>query len=284
MSNVASDAFQRPTALAVAPNGGRRTKSDHFALPLSAAELARTAAECLAAGCAMIHLHVRDRAGHHVLEEAAYIDAIDAIRRAVGDRILIQITSESLGLYSPHVQMAVAKAVRPEAVSLALRELAPTPESEPAFGTFLEWLQREGVMPQIILYAPDEARRLADMMQRGVIPFNDLPVLYVLGRYTIDQTSRPRDLLPFLAEDMPRFGHWTICAFGRHEAACATAAALMGGHMRVGFENNLLLPDGSTAPSNAALVATCADASRALGLRLATGDDLRAAWHSVLAG
>jgi 3-keto-5-aminohexanoate cleavage enzyme len=58
----------------------------------------------------------------------------------------------------------------------------------------------------------------------------------------------------------------------------------MRGHMRVGFENNLLPPDGSTALSNAALIATCADAIRALGLHLATADDLRAAWRSMSAG
>jgi uncharacterized protein (DUF849 family) len=276
------DTFQHPTAVGVAPNGGRRTKADHPTVPLSAAELARTAAECLAAGCAMIHLHVRDRDGRHILDQAAYTDAIKAIRREVGDRIVIQITSEALGIYKPKTQMSVVKAVRPEAVSLALRELAPTAEAEPAFGAFLEWLRREGVAPQIILYTPEEAVRLGELQRRGTVPFGDLPVLYVLGRYTAGQTSQPRDLLPFLAEGMPRFGHWTTCAFGRHEAACATAAALMGGHMRVGFENNLLLPNGDTAPSNAALVAICADSVRALGLRLATADDMRTAWHAVL--
>ena len=46
--------------LTVAPNGGRKTKADHPALPLSPDELARTAAECLERGASMIHLHVRD--------------------------------------------------------------------------------------------------------------------------------------------------------------------------------------------------------------------------------
>jgi uncharacterized protein (DUF849 family) len=278
MSDSPGGSFRQPTVLAVAPNGGRRTKADHPALPLSAAELARTAAECLAAGCAMIHLHVRDRDGRHVLDQAAYEDAIGAIRKEIGDRLVIQITSESLGLYSSDLQMAVAKAVRPEAVSLALRELAPSTQDEPAFSDFLGWLRRERIVPQIILYAPEDARRLADMMRRGMVPFESPAVLYVLGRYTACQTSRPRDLLPFLADDVPQFRHWMMCAFGRHEAACATAAALVGGHVRVGFENNLLLPDGRVAPSNAALLAACSQPLRDLGLTIATADDLRSAW------
>jgi uncharacterized protein (DUF849 family) len=178
--------------------------------------------------------------------------------------------------------MAAVKAVRPEAVSLALRELAPGADAEPAFGAFLSWLRQERVVPQIILYEPEEAARLRALMRSGIVPFDDLPVLYVLGRYRKDQLSEPRDLLPFLSEAMPRFGHWMTCAFGRHEAACATAAALMGGHMRVGFENNLLLPDGSTAPSNAALIAASARTILGLGIVIAAADDLRADWNRLL--
>jgi uncharacterized protein (DUF849 family) len=244
-----------PTVIAVAPNGGRRSRADHPALPLTAAELAATAAACAEAGAAMIHLHVRDRDGGHLLDADAYREAIAAVRNAVGDRLVVQITSEALGVYSPGQQMDVVRAVRPEAVSLALRELAPDEASEPEFARFLGWLHDNHVMPQIILYTPEEAVRLADMQRRGLIPHEDIPVLYVLGRYTPGQVSAPADLLPFLAPDMPRFSHWSVCAFGRHEAACVTAAALLGGHARVGFENNLLLPDGATAGSNADLVA-----------------------------
>src|SRR5271170_4737413 len=79
--------------LAVAPNGGRKTKADHPALPLSADELARTAAECLERGASMIHLHVRDKDGGHCLDPEAYRSVIARICREVGDRLVIQITS-----------------------------------------------------------------------------------------------------------------------------------------------------------------------------------------------
>ncbi|MBX6323691.1 MAG: 3-keto-5-aminohexanoate cleavage protein [Rhodospirillaceae bacterium] len=284
MAASPQDPSSRATVIAVAPNGGRRTKWDHPALPMTAADLADTAAACLAAGAAMIHVHVRDREGRHLLDAAAYAEALAAMRAAVGSRLVLQITSESLDIYPPAAQMEVVKAVRPEAVSLALREFAPDAAAEAGFTDFLAWLRRERVVPQIILYAPEEAVRLDDMRRRGLIPFADLPVLYVLGRYTAGQTSRPAELLPFLAPDMPRFRHWMTCAFGRHEAACVTAAALLGGHARVGFENNLLLPDGSQAPSNAALVEAVATALRACGLRPARGEELREAWSTLAFG
>ncbi|WP_225767237.1 3-keto-5-aminohexanoate cleavage protein [Inquilinus sp. Marseille-Q2685] len=271
-------AERRPVAIAVAPNGGRRTKADHPALPLTPAELARVAAECRDAGAAMIHAHVRDRNGGHLLDAEAYRAAIAAIRTEVGDDLVLQITSESLGRYRPEEQMAVVREARPEAVSLALRELAPDAADEPAFADFLSWLKRERVMPQIILYAPEEAAWLDDMQRRGLIPWDEIPVLTVLGRYVAGQTSLPADLLPFLAPESPRFRSWMVCAFGRHEAACALAAALLGGDIRVGFENNLHRPDGSIAAGNADLVRAVAEPLIATGGRLADAAALRAAW------
>lgn len=269
---------RKPVAIAVAPNGGRRTKVDHPALPLTSAELARVAADCRDAGAAMIHTHVRNRDGAHLLDADAYRAAIAAIRAEVGDDLVLQITSESLGRYRPEEQMAVVRAVRPEAVSLALRELAPDAAAEPAFAEFLSWLKRERVAPQIILYAPEEVVRLAEMQQRSLVPWDEIPVLFVLGRYVAGQTSLPADLLPFLGPDAPRFRSWMVCAFGRHEAACALAAALLGGDIRVGFENNLHLPDGSVAGSNADLVRAVAEPLTRTGGSLADAAALRAAW------
>ena len=262
-------------AIAVAPNGGRKTKADHPALPLCPDELARTAAACLEAGAAMIHLHVRTPEGRHLLDAGAYRSAIDAVRRETGDGLLIQITSEALGLYSPPEQIAVVRETRPEAVSLALREIAPSPDDLPPFLDLLAWMKREAVLPQIILYEPSEAVRLAELRDRGDLPFDDIPVLYVLGRYTAGQTSAPADLLPFLAPGQPRFSNRMVCAFGRHETACLTAAGLLGANLRTGFENNTILPDGRVAAANEELVASLAAALKACGRGLADANSLR---------
>jgi uncharacterized protein (DUF849 family) len=74
---------------------------------------------------------------------------------------------------------------------------------------------------------------------------------------------------------MPRFESWTVCAFGKRETACVTAAALLGGHARVGFENNLALPNGARAASNAELVGVAAQALEAVGLETQSAEGLR---------
>lgn len=280
MTNAAR--HMKPATIMVAPNGARKLKADHPNVPLTAAELADCAAGCLEAGAAMIHAHVRRPDGRHLLDADAYQAVTAAIRGAVGDRLVVQITSEALGLYRPAEQMDVVRKVRPEAVSLALRELVPAPSDEAAFADFLLWCRAESVVPQVILYSPEEALRLADMQARGLIPWNDVPVLYVLGRYSSGQTSHPVDLLPFIGADMPWFGHWSVCAFGRHEAACVLTAAMLGGHVRVGFENNQWLPDGEPAASNADLVRTARDTMRAAGVDCCDADALRRSWADTL--
>jgi 3-keto-5-aminohexanoate cleavage enzyme len=262
-------------AVTVAPNGGRKTKADHPALPLTSDELARTAAECLERGASMIHLHVRDAEGRHCLDPEAYRATIAEICREVGDRLVLQITSESLGHYSPAEQRAAVLKTNPEAVSLALRELAPEATDERDFCLFLTKLKQMRVWPQIILYTPAEAERLGAMAKQGLIPFDRLAVLYVLGRYSLTRTASARDLLPFLAPDMTRFASWSVAAYGRRETACVTAAALLGGQVRVGFENNVALPDGARAASNADLVGAAAAALEAVGLAPQTSDALR---------
>jgi 3-keto-5-aminohexanoate cleavage enzyme len=218
---------------------------------------------------------VRDANGGHCLDPDAYRAVIARICQEVGDRLVIQITSESLGLFTPSEQRAAVIEANPEAVSLSLRELAPEKTDEKAFGAFLGKLKQMRIWPQIILYHPHDAERLGAMRKQGLVPFDRLSVLYVLGRFALTRTAIPRDLLPFIAPDMPRFESWSVCAFGRREAACVTAAALLGGHGRVGFENNVALPNGARAASNAELVGVAVRALEAVGLAAQTTEGLR---------
>jgi uncharacterized protein (DUF849 family) len=262
-----------PMILAVAPNGARKTRMDHPAVPILPAELAATAAAAQAAGAAMIHLHVRDVDQKHSLDVGAYREATAAVREAVGARMVIQVTSEAVGMFSPQDQMAMVRALQPEAVSLAIRELVPDADHENAARDFLAWLVGAGILPQYILYAPEDVERFARLQAAGVVPPGQAFLLFVLGRYTPGQRSVPNDLLPYLTaiEAWPEAARlpWAICAFGPKETACVTAAATLGGHARVGFENNLFLPSGALARDNAELVAAGAAAATAIGRPLA---------------
>ncbi|HFQ14883.1 MAG TPA: 3-keto-5-aminohexanoate cleavage protein, partial [Rhodobacteraceae bacterium] len=140
---------------------------------------------------------------------------------------------------------------------------------------FLLWLKKTGIWPQFIVYDAGDLQRLRDLHGRGLIPFERPWLLFVLGRYSGGR-SKPADLEPFLAALAPLDWPWAVCAFGPREAACMERAAGMGGHMRVGFENNLYLPDGAVAPDNAALVRLAAATAREAGRALLGASELRA--------
>lgn len=264
-----------PLILTVAPNGAYKTHAQHPALPITPETLAATARACVDAGAAMLHMHVRKPDGTHSLDAEAYRAATAAVRKAVGQEMVIQITTEAAKVYSPAAQMAVVCDVRPEAVSVGLRELRGPDVPDEMLSAFFQWLVEADIMTQVILYDEADVRDWNALRARGVIPEGKWFVLFVLGRYSVGQTSAPADLLPFLAAH-DRACPWAMCAFGTQEHACAIAAAALGGHARVGFENNLLLRDGKVAPDNAALVRQVAQGAAALNRPLATADQIRA--------
>lgn len=272
--------FPHPLLITVAPNGAYKQRSDHAALPLTSAELGQTAKQCLDAGAAMIHMHIRDAEGRHSLDVQGYRDAQQAVKAAVGDDMIIQVTSEAARVYKAPEQIAMVTALKPEAVSVGLREVDQPEIGDAGLAQFFGWLAKERVMTQVIVYDVADLQRWQALRAQGVVPDAPWSLLFVLGRYSVGQTSEPRDLLPFV---MAHTGSepWSMCAFGAGEHACATTAAALGGHVRVGFENNLLLNNGQVAPDNAALVRQVADSARVLGRSLCTAQQAREAFFAV---
>jgi len=251
-----------------AVNGARRTKADHPALPMTGPEIAEDVAACAQAGAAMAHVHVRDGEGRHVLDAALYQQAFALIAARAGQDVTVQATTEAAGRYQPDAQIALIKALQPAAVSMALSEVLPDPTDDAARARFRElclWMRAHAVWPQFILYRPEEVETLLRLRADGDIPFAKPFLLFVLGRYADGQMAAPDDLPPFLDALGSVKAAWMICAFGRHEHACAQAAIAAGGHVRVGFENNLWRPDGGVAASNAELVGLAAAAARESG-------------------
>ncbi len=257
-----------------APNGARKNKNDHPALPISDSELADCAESIQREGASIIHLHVRDDDGAHTLDADRYRSATSAIRERVGQQLVIQVTTEACGIFNSQQQMEVIRSLKPEAVSLALRELCADSSSEPAAAEFFAWLNTNNVMSQYILYSADEVVRFEDLRHRGVIR-DEVPfVLFVLGRYSEDLVGDVSELRGFADAASPDTV-WAVCSFGQTEYAAVAQAAAMGGHARVGFENNLVLPNGEMAADNAALVRLAAESGRGASRLPASADDVR---------
>lgn len=238
-----------------APNGARRGKADHAALPITPAELADCAAALLQASVSVLHLHVRDDRGEHTLDPGRYRDAIVAIRERVGDQLIVQVTTEAVGRYTPQEQMATVRSLVPEAASLALREICPDDADMATATQFFSWMHEAGVWPQYIVYSPDELARFDRLRRDGIFAEERPFCLLVLGRYASSTAGDVDGLRAMLAAaDCSEFP-WAACCFGNNEHEVMLAAAAAGGHVRLGFENNMQHADGSVAEDNTSLIA-----------------------------
>ena len=256
-----------------APNGARKTKVDHATLPVSIAETVAEAADCRAAGAAALHAHVRGDQEEHVLDAGRYRELLDELARQVPD-MLVQVTSEAVGVYTPQQQIECIQTVRPEMVSMALKEISSNFSDEDSARRFFDWCDEASVHVQHIVFSAEELSHFLDYRERGIVPSQHRCVLFVLGRYRADFQSTPSDLGPFLEQDLSGLD-WFVCAFGHQEQDCVMTAIEAGGHGRIGFENNLYLPDGSLAGSTAGLIASLGQRIEASGYRAASPGSAR---------
>lgn len=247
--------------ISVAPNGARKTKKDHPNIPIAPLELAKEAKACAEAGAALFHLHVRNEEDGHSLDVGRYQAALDAIKNEIGDNLILQVTTESCNIYTPSEQIAMVKALKPEAISVAIRELIPDSSYLQQGKEFLAWVYEQKIIPQFILYSPEEIQYFSELREQGVIPAGNKYFLFVLGKKhgpdVQSSYATPNDVAVYVEAKegyLQPEDSWGICAFGAYENACMMEALRLGGHARIGFENNLVLENGSQAENNAALV------------------------------
>ena len=245
------------TYLMVAPNGARKTKVDHPALPVTSPELVQTALACWQAGAQGLHAHIRNTDQSHLLDAGRYRELLAFLKETVPD-LEIQVTTEAAGIYQAPAQRQLVLDLRPEWISLSVREMAREPDSKVVRDFYAE-LSQSQIRIQHILYDADDLRQLFEWIDQGVVlrP-TSLSILWVLGRYSSDGNSDPAELnqvettLQALGSNIPE--QVMVCAFGLGQIPCLVEAARRGWDCRVGFENGWWKQDGSIAQDNADLL------------------------------
>lgn len=265
-------------ALMVAPNGARRTKDDHPAIPITLDEIIADAKACHAAGADGLHLHLRDKDGKHILDAGLYHEACAELAQQIPD-MAVQITTEAMGQYEPGRQREIAFNSGCPLVSMSIRENAADAVWDDNVGTdaakFYRECDEQGIAIQHILYNAGDFELLHQVLPSTLFCDPRLQLLFVLGRYdqasaassgtTGDKdgkaydpasNSRPAMITPFIYKlaDFDIEPDWMACAFGPGETRTLKAAQERGGKLRVGFENSIWHADGSVAESNAARV------------------------------
>jgi uncharacterized protein (DUF849 family) len=196
----------------------------------------------------------------------------------VGDGLVLQLSTEAVGRYSSENQMDLVREVRPEAVSLALQELCPSPAREGRALEFFNWLAEEGIWVQYILYRPEQLVRLEDMRRRGVLGSSRPSCLLVLGNYAEQRPGSNSDLQGFLSVPGKDHFDWSACCFGASEQRVMRQVVRAGGQVRLGFENNFTLPNGLPARSNTQLIREFVGSLPKSAPRPATAEEVRSAF------
>ena len=238
----------------VAPNGARPMKKDHPKVPITISEIVETGKECFKAGANAIHFHMRDKKEQHVLDSGLCNEALKELHKQVPEMHL-QITTEAVVKYSPEQMRKLAYDVLPPGISISIREMIPSRQPTQEDVKFYNKLTDAETKIQHICYSPKDVDLLSRLLEKSKLSKTGVWCMFVIGHYS-GKVSNPKDIPPFIESARANNidADWAVCAFAKEEISCLQTAINLGGKIRVGFENSMLMPDGSIAPNNEAKV------------------------------
>jgi 3-keto-5-aminohexanoate cleavage enzyme len=259
--------------ITVALTGNVPTRQMNPNLPVTAAQIAADVKRCRDAGACLFHVHARDADQKPTLDIDVYKANVRAIKESAPD-VIIQL---STGARAGKDWEARANPVRllPEMGSFTTGSNnlpGIVYENSPPFIDFLAEVYRDtGVKPEIEVFETGMIANAVFLQKKGYIQ-PPLHFDFVLGA----PGSMPGTVknLQFLSESIPAGSTWSVAGIGKAEIPLSAAAIAMGGHLRVGLEDNLFLPDGSHA-SNPLLVEKIVRIAREIGREIATPDEAR---------
>ncbi|UCF82590.1 MAG: 3-keto-5-aminohexanoate cleavage protein [Desulfobacteraceae bacterium] len=259
--------------ITVALTGNVPTKQMNPHVPVTPDEIAADVRRCADAGAVLFHVHARDSRQRPTLETSAFMENVRKIKK-VAPQVIIQL---STGGRAGRDWEARVNPIRllPEMGSFTTGSNnlpGIVYENSPQFIQYLARVfQETDVKPEIEIFETGMINNAMYLKNKGLIrsPFHFDFVLGAPG--AMPGTAKN---LQFLSESIPLGSTWTVAGIGEAEIPLSTSAIVMGGHVRVGLEDNLYLPDGSAA-SNPLLVEKIVRIAHEIGREIATPDEAR---------
>lgn len=259
--------------ITVAPTGNLPTRDQSAFLPLTPEEIADTAVRCREAGASTLHLHARDATGRPTLDAAVYARSLELI--AARTDLIVQISTGMRAGKDPAARAEAVRRLRPEMASLTTGSMNVPNQVYANPPDVVEYLaqamQQAGTKAEIEVFEAGMIANAQRLAEEGLIA-TPLHFNFVLGNRGSLPAS-PKNLL-YLSELIPPDGTWTVSAIGRWQLPMAALAIVMGGHVRVGLEDNLYYRRGELA-TNEQLVARIARLAAELERPVATPGEAR---------
>lgn len=256
--------------------GAEVTKKHNPAVPYTVTEIAGEALRAREAGAALIHLHVREDDGTPTQSAARFQACIEAIRSKCPDVIIQPSTGGAVGMTND--ERLAPLTLNPEMATLDCGTCNFGGDdifinTENTIIEFAEKMNARGIKPELEVFDKGMVDMALRLHKKGHIlaPMHFDFVMGVNGGIS----GEPRDLL-FLRESIPDGATFTTAGIGRCQFPMITMSMLLGGHARVGFEDNIYLSKGVLARSNGELVEKAVRIARELGREIAGPDEARA--------
>jgi 3-keto-5-aminohexanoate cleavage enzyme len=260
-----------PLLITAAICGAELTREHTPYLPLSPEELAAEAEACAKAGAQVIHLHVRDAEGKPSQDPAIFDKALKLIRERCD--VLVQFSTGGAVTATAEERLAPVRQVKPgpDFVTFSLGTMNFGAEvfynPQPMLDTFAKAFAEEGLKPEIEIFDAGMIDTLKRMIKKGLIqtPAHVDLVLGVPG----GMAGNLRNLM-FLLESLPEGTSWTVSGVGASQLPLTVHALALGGHVRVGLEDNIYYRKGELSEGSAPLVARIARIAKEMDRPLAT--------------
>jgi 3-keto-5-aminohexanoate cleavage enzyme len=260
--------------ITIAPTGNVPTKEMTSHLPVTPDEIAETAVRCRQAGASLIHLHARDAAGRPTLAPEVFAHSCQLITGRTD--LVIQISTGGRAGMDSEARAAAVRRLRPEMASLTTGSMNFPDRVYTNPFSLVEYLalamKEAGTKPEMEIFEAGMIANALRLVDKGLAE-SPLHFCFVLGNRGSLPAS-PRNLM-FLSESIPPGSTWTVAAVGRWQLPMAVLSIVMGGHVRVGLEDNIYYRKGELA-TNEQLVARIARIAAELGRPVATPDEARA--------
>lgn len=255
--NGYEDYFDRKLIISVATTGGHQGKEANPNLPLEPEEIARDVRDCEEAGASMVHLHARTEDGETTKDIGRYQAMRDAIDDYCDD-IIVNFTTGGGGIYSREERIApiLETEPRPDVATVDVgpmnfgqtrTAINPREQNE----EYAERMREAGVKPELEIFNPGHIPEVNHLIDEGLLEAPYWCTL-ILGMQT-GTPAHPRNLIN-LVDNLPEPAEWQALAVGRHQLPLTTMAITLGGHVRVGMEDNVYYRKGELAESNAQFV------------------------------
>ncbi|MGQ0649895.1 MAG: 3-keto-5-aminohexanoate cleavage protein [Gemmatimonadaceae bacterium] len=285
-----------PVIICCACNGGVQGRESNAALPETAEEIAESVHGAYAAGASMVHVHARDP--KHLTRPATstevWLDVNSRIRARCPDIIINNTTGGGPGMTMEERLRCLP--ARPEVASLNLTpdmskfrlkarpDSLPDPHPEIVYddcipfsyklvAQFAAAMKEHGVKPEMETYHSGGSWVMRDLMQQGLVE-KPYWIQTVMG-YQTSSWATPGNVLALIRE-FPDDTIWLCSGIGPHQLPMTTMALLLGGHVRVGLEDNVYYKRGELAKGNGQLVERAARLAHELGREVATPAQARA--------